>query len=71
MFLTFCHLLNRIGLSWLAAALRVLCYVLLCPWRQVGLYTNPVAVGYRGWIRAPLVGPLVFLRLDGSRQYRW
>ena len=68
MFLSFCHALNALRLSWIAAALR---YVVasFAPLSE-GRYANPDAVGYDGWIDSPL-GVLAFIRRDGSLQWRW
>lgn len=68
MFLSFCHTLNAVRLSWLAALLRRI-VAMVAP-LTVRAYANPEQVGYAGWVDSPL-GVVAFTRPDGSLQWRW
>lgn len=70
MFLHFCHTLNSLGLSVIAAFLRR-CVSLFLVSLTIRYYQNPEQVGYAGWIESPRVGVLAFIRADHTVQWRW
>lgn len=76
MFVNFCHMLNRLHLSGVAAGLRWLAFVLLP--KAEKFYAdedNPdgvVAYGYYSWVDVPALGCVAFRRTgDRSLQFRW
>lgn len=67
MFLTFCHSLNTLGLSYFVAGIRKITAVFVPTTLRV---YDQSAAGYYGWIDSP-VGALAFIKDDGSLQWRW
>ena len=71
MFLRLSHGMNRVGLSWLIALVRMLLFKVLRANVYEEEYTYPEKVGYRSWLKHLKLGVLAFRRLDGTIQYRW
>ena len=72
MFNTFCFILTRLHLSWLAAALRWTLARTFRHYITTREYGQPGGPdGYRGWCALPLLGTMAFVKPDGTRQYRW
>jgi len=73
MFVNFCHGLNRLHLSGVAAGLRWVAFHIL-PRREEPYDDQPggvVELGYQSWVDVPALGCVAFRRTDGSLQFRW